>query len=850
VSIGLLINNKKYRGYEMAGIGLKQLTVSLVTKGILPEGTTEEELLDKLKSAEVLEKHDDVNSRVDTSKLQKLLIYLRGGEKREIVGKKSEGSLASSTKPVAGSKIMFRKKSTQSKAAVEIHLSEKGDPVKDSIDASQGDKVEVEQGQKAIEKSDIRENPISEESSISQSSRASEKAQHTLTPKPDSTVEKKNNISAKELLAESLKKQLAVPGHAARKSQKSNRLGYAEQKKLLKEERAVKKRGRKTKIQYTQSGSKSSAKRNIDPIFHDVHVPEMIKVSDLAKMMAVKVAAVIKILMNMGTMATINQIIDQDTALLVVEEMGHRGHVKNEVTVEDGLYDDMPADLEQVVRAPVVTIMGHVDHGKTSLLDYIRTTKVTTTEAGGITQHIGAYKVSTDGGDITFLDTPGHAAFTAMRARGAKCTDIVILVVAADDGVKPQTQEAIQHAKAAGVALIVAVNKMDKEGADPDNIRNQLSQHDVLSEEWGGTTMFQNISAKTGEGIDELLEIILLQAEMLELKAVADGPAKGVVIESRLDKGRGAVATVLVTQGVLKKGDMLLAGREYGRMRLMYSDDGTACTEVGPSTPVEVVGLSGAPSAGDDVMVVASERKAREVSTFRKGKFREIRLTKQHSLRLENIFDSVKEGKQSVLNIVLKADVQGSIEAIMESLVKLSTDEVKVNFISNGVGGIVESDVNLALVSGAIIIGFNVRADHGAKALVEKEEVDLKYYSIIYNLIDDVKSAMSGMLSPDVQEKITGVALVQEVFRSSKLGSIAGCKVEDGAMKRNLPIRVLRDNIVIYEGELESLRRFKDVVTEVKQGIECGIGVKNYNDIKSGDRIECYEKITVARFLA
>ncbi len=826
----------------MAGIGLKQLTVSLINKGVLPDGTTEEDLLDKLKGAEVLGQEDDISARVDTAKLQQLLIYLRGGEKREIVGSKSASVLTSkSNKSVANSKIMFRKKSTQSKVAVEIHVDERKAAVEVEPEIEVAVKVEPNESAALV-----AENAA--EDVIKQTSKKPEDSNL------NADAEINNNISAKELLAKSLKEQRAVRGNAGVKSgqsqQKNVKQGYAEQKKQLKESRAYKKKGRKTKIHYSKSGGRMAPPKPVEAIIHDVYVPEMVKVSDLAKMMAVKAAEVIKVLMGMGSMVTINQMVDQDTALLVVEEMGHRPHVRNDVTVEDELLLDSTEDFEQVSRAPVVTIMGHVDHGKTSLLDYIRTTKVTTTEAGGITQHIGAYKVSSDKGDITFLDTPGHAAFTAMRARGAKCTDIVILVVAADDGVMPQTQEAIQHAKAAGVSLIVAVNKIDKEGADPDNIRTQLSQYEVLPEEWGGTTMFQNISAKTGEGIDELLDMILLQAEMLELKAVAVGPAKGVVIESRLDKGRGAVATVLITHGLLKKGDMLLAGREFGRMRLMYSDDGQCCTEVGPSTPVEVVGLSGTPSAGDDVMVVRNERKAREVSIYRKGKFREVRLAKQHSLKLENIFDSVKEGKQGVLNIILKADVQGSIEAIIESLTKLSTDEVKVNFVANGVGGVVESDVNLALVSGSIIIGFNVRADHAAKALVDKESVDLKYYSIIYNLIDDVKSAMSGMLSPDVQEKIVGVAHVQEVFRSSKLGSIAGCKVEDGTMKRNLPIRVLRDNIVIYEGELESLRRFKDVVTEVKQGIECGIGVKNYNDIKSGDRIECYEQITVARFLA
>lgn len=586
------------------------------------------------------------------------------------------------------------------------------------------------------------------------------------------------------------------------------------------------------------------------PVVHDVSIPESITVGDLAGKMSVKASEVIKVLMNMGAMVTINQVLDQDTAVLVVEEMGHKYKLLQENAIEVDALDVEDTDAEQAPRPPVVTIMGHVDHGKTSLLDYIRRTKVTSTEAGGITQHIGAYHVDIDKGTITFLDTPGHEAFTAMRARGAKCTDIVVLVVAADDGVMPQTIEAVQHARAANVPIIVAVNKMDKPEADPDRIKNELSQYNVIPEDWGGDVMFQHISAKTGDGVDDLLDGILLQSEVLELKAVPTGPARGIVIESRLDKGRGPVASVLVTRGQLKKGDIMLAGREFGRVRAMIGDDGQQKMEVGPSMPVEILGLSGTPSAGDDVAIVKDERKAREISSFRQGKFREVRLARAQTAKLESIFDQLgSTEKQAILNIVLKADVQGSMEAIIEALQKLSTSEVKVNFVATGVGGITESDVNLAIASNAIMLGFNVRADNSARLLVEREGIDLHYYSIIYNLIDEVKSALTGMLAPEFKENIIGLAEVRDVFRSSKLGSIAGCMVVDGVMKRNAPIRVLRDNVVIYEGGLESLRRFKEDANEVRQGTECGIGVKNYNDVKVGDQIEAFEKVEVKRTL-
>ena len=585
------------------------------------------------------------------------------------------------------------------------------------------------------------------------------------------------------------------------------------------------------------------------PIVREVAIPESITVAELAQRMAVKAAEVIKVMMNMGTMATINQVLDQETAGIVVEEMGHTVKLVKDNAIEEALITVDESGAEEVARAPAVTIMGHVDHGKTSLLDYIRKAKVAAGEAGGITQHIGAYQVDTPHGPITFLDTPGHAAFTAMRARGAKATDIVVLVVAADDGVMPQTREAIQHAKAAGVPMIVAVNKIDKEDAQPDRVKQELVAEEVVPEDWGGDTQFVSVSALTGEGVDTLLEAISMQAELLELKAVKEGPARGVVIEARLDKGRGPVATVLVQSGSLKKGDVVLAGHEYGRVRALLDENGKPIKTAGPSMPVEVLGLSGTPGAGDEVVVVADERKAREVALFRQGKYRDVKLARQQKAKLESMFSQMEAGKVSTLNLVIKADVQGSAEALSESLTKLSTEEVRVNIVSSGVGGINESDVNLAVASEAIIIGFNVRADASAKRLIEEEGVDLHYYSVIYDVIEEIKSSMTGMLAPEFKEQIVGLAEVRDVFRSPKLGAIAGCMVVEGVVKRNNPIRVLRDNVVIYEGELESLRRFKDDVQEVRAGTECGIGVKNYNDVKAGDQIEVFEQVKVERTL-
>jgi translation initiation factor IF-2 len=581
------------------------------------------------------------------------------------------------------------------------------------------------------------------------------------------------------------------------------------------------------------------------PVVHEVLISETITVAELAKRMSVKAAEVIKVMMGLGAMATINQVIDQETAIIVVEEMGHKARIFKEDAIEHNLGDALTKGSLRESRAPVVTIMGHVDHGKTSLLDYIRRTKVAAGEAGGITQHIGAYHVSTPKGDITFLDTPGHAAFTAMRARGAQATDIVILIVAADDGVKPQTVEALQHAKAAKVPMIVAINKMDKPGADPDRVMNELTAYHVVPEQWGGDTMFVSISAKSGQGIDELLDAVLLQSEVLELTAHTDGAAKGVVIESRLDKGRGPVATILVQSGTLRKGDILLAGLQYGRIRALVSDNGTSIDSAGPSMPVEVLGLSAIPHAGDDAIVVPDEKKAREVALFRQGKFRDIKLARRQKTSLEGIFENMTVAELKTLNVVLKADMQGSVEAIADALVKLSNEEVNVQVIASGVGGITESDVQLAIASNAFIIGFNVRADAGAKRLADAEAITMNYYSVIYDIVDQIKAALTGMLAPQFKEQIVGIAEVRDVFRSPKLGAIAGCMVVEGVIKRNNPIRVLRENVVIYEGTLESLRRFKDDASEVRQGFECGIGVRNYNDVKTGDLIEVFETIEI-----
>ena len=596
-----------------------------------------------------------------------------------------------------------------------------------------------------------------------------------------------------------------------------------------------------------EPSSKHKFEKPTGPVRREILVPDNISVLDLAQKMSIKAAEVIGVMMKMGVMATINQVLDQDTAILVAEELGHEAKPTQPVDIESNVLKVDYSEQEALLRNPIVTVMGHVDHGKTSLLDYIRRTKIAEREAGGITQHIGAYSVTTSKGMITFLDTPGHAAFTAMRARGAKVTDIVVIVVAADDGVMPQTVEAIEHSKAAEVPVIIAVNKIDKEDADPERTRNDLAARGVISEQWGGDTIFVDVSAVTGQGVDDLLEAVSLQAELLELKAVDHGPATGVVIESALDKGRGPVTTILVQQGCLAKGNMLLTGEEFGRVRAMFDEHGQEIDTAGPSTPIAVLGLSGVANAGDDAIVVTDERKVREIVGLRKSKSRDTRFAVQQTSKLENIFNRVGEDAAATINVLVKADVQGSAEALRDSLEKLSTEEVEVKIVMASVGGINESDINLAGASEASVIGFNVRADNAAKRVATELGIDIRYYSIIYETIDDVKLVMSGLLSPELREEIIGLAKVKEVFKSSKMGAVAGTQVMEGAIKRGSPIRVLRDNIVIYEGELESLRRHKDDVNEVRAGTECGIAVKNYNDVQAGDQIEVYERTEVAR---
>ncbi|MEQ3693643.1 MAG: translation initiation factor IF-2 [Thalassolituus sp.] len=606
----------------------------------------------------------------------------------------------------------------------------------------------------------------------------------------------------------------------------------------------------KAKARVNQANNEHAFTRPTAPVTHEVELPEAITVGELASKMAIKAGEVIKVLMKMGIMATINQTLDQDTATLVVEEMGHKvSKLIADNQLEQDVTESVNYESDLQNRAPVVTVMGHVDHGKTSLLDYIRSSRVASGEAGGITQHIGAYHVETDHGMVSFLDTPGHAAFTSMRARGAQATDVVILVVAADDGVMPQTEEAVQHAKSAGVPLVVAVNKMDKEGADPDRVKNELSAHDVIPEDWGGDVPFIPVSAKTGDGITELLEAVLLQAELLELKAHFVGPGQGVVVESRLDKGRGPVATLLVQNGTLKKGDIVLAGTCYGRARALLDENGKQTDEAGPSIPVEILGLNGTPDAGDNFMVVESEKKAREVAEYRESRFKEQVQQRQQAAKLDALFSGMGEGKAEALNVVIKTDVRGSLEAIVASLQKLGTDEVKVNVVASGVGGITETDATLAVAANAVLFGFNVRADNASKRVVENSGVDMRYYSVIYDLLDDVKQAMAGLLAPELREEIVGIAEVREVFNSPKFGQIAGCMVIEGTVHRNKKIRVLRENVVIYEGELESLRRFKDDVQEVRSGTDCGIGVKNYQDVRPGDQIEVFDVKEIARTL-
>jgi len=708
---------------------------------------------------------------------------------------------------------------------------------KAQAEAAEKARIEAEEtARKALEEAALK---AKEEQSLREQEEQAEEAAERIK------AEEKERKKEEERI-----QKLAEEQHKRKKERAKPATRYGRQELHVEGGAAARRRKPSKRVSNVSRPTEHGFSKPTEPVVRDVSIPETIVVAELAKLLAIKAGEIIKVLMNMGMMVTINQPLDQDTAILVVEELGHSASPAEDKGIEQELIaDDVEMGDEGVARPPVVTVMGHVDHGKTSLLDYIKATKVVDDEAGGITQHIGAYHVTTKRGIITFLDTPGHAAFTAMRSRGAKATDIVVLVVAADDGVMPQTKEAIQHARAAGVPLIVAINKIDLPDSDIERIKSELSQQEVISEEWGGQELFVPVSAKTGEGIEDLLEGILLQAELLELKADPKRRAQGLVIESSLDKGRGPVATILIQNGTLKRGEMVLAGQEFGRVRAMFDETGAPIESAGPSMPAEILGLSGVPFAGDEVLVVANERKAREAASQRQGRKRESRLAQQQAANLQNLFENMGKGEQQVVNLLIRADVQGSVEALKDSLTSLSNEDIKVNIVASGVGAITESDATLAHASGAIIIGFNVRADASARRVIQEQELDLHYYSIIYEAIDEVKAAITGLLGTETRESIVGLAEVRDVFRSSKFGAIAGCLVVEGHVKRANPIRVLRDNVVVFEGELESLRRFKDNVTEVVAGTECGIGVKTYNDVKPGDQIECFERTEVARTL-
>ena len=754
--------------------------------------------------------------------------------------------------------VEFRKRRTYVKRAA-LQEAEQNDP-------------EREKAQQALEEAQAQRD--ADEKSRAQATEkarleAEETARQTAEEQARKAEQEKLQQEAKERVREEAAKRETEEAERKQEEERAQKLAE-EQRKRKKKRAKAKPSTRYGRAELHVAGRAGAARRRrptrrvssssrptehgfskpTEPVIHEVSIPETIVVADLAKLMAIKSGEVIKVLMNMGMMVTINQPLDQDTATLVVEELGHVAKTAEAKDIEQELLADGPVAVgDGVTRSPVVTVMGHVDHGKTSLLDYIKKSKVVDAEAGGITQHIGAYHVETERGNVTFLDTPGHAAFTAMRARGAKATDIVVLVVAADDGVMPQTKEAIQHARAAGVTLIVAVNKIDLPDCDIERVESELVKEEVIPDEWGGEDLFVLVSAKTGEGIDDLLEGILLQAELLELQADPNRQARGLVIESSLDKGRGPMATVLVQDGTLKRGEMVLAGQEFGRVRAMYDESGTVIESAGPSMPAVILGLSGVPFAGDEMQVVANERKAREAAGQRQDRHREGRLAQQQAANLQNLFDSMDQGEQMSVNLLIRADVQGSVQALKDSLTRLGNDEIRVNIVASGVGAITGSDASLALASGAIIIGFNVRADASARKAIQENDLDLHYYSVIYDVIDEIKAALTGMLGTEMREEIVGLAQVKDVFRSSKLGAIAGCLVIEGHVKRANPVRVLRDNVVIFEGELESLRRFKDDVKEVKSGTECGIGIKMYNDVKPGDQIECFERTEVARTL-
>ncbi|CAE6952758.1 MULTISPECIES: translation initiation factor IF-2 [Pseudomonas] len=829
---------------------MTQVTVKELAKVV---DTPVERLLQQMREAGL--SHSSAEQVVTDSEKQALLAHLKGshGDKVEEPRKITLQRKTTSTLKVAGSKtisVEVRKKKTFVKRSPEELEAEKQRELEAQQAAAEAErlKAEEEAKRKAEEEAKRQAVTASEPAAAPAAVAAPAPASEPAAAAPVVEVERK-------------KEEVRRPEKARDEDERRDRK-HAQHRPTVKEKAPAPRVAPRSVDEESDGfrrggrGKAKMKKRNqhgfqspTGPIVRDVSIGETITVSDLAQQMAIKGAEIVKFMFKMGTPVTINQVLDQETAQLVAEEFGHKVKLVSDNALEDSLAESLKFEGEALSRAPVVTVMGHVDHGKTSLLDYIRRAKVASGEAGGITQHIGAYHVETERGMVTFLDTPGHAAFTQMRARGAKATDIVILVVAADDGVMPQTQEAVQHAKAAGVPIVVAVNKMDKPEANPDNIKNGLAALDVIPEEWGGDAPYVPVSAKAGTGIDELLEAVLLQAEVLELKATPTAPGRGVVVESRLDKGRGPVATVLVQDGTLRQGDMVLVGVNYGRVRAMLDENGKPIKEAGPSIPVEILGLDGTPDAGDEMMVVADEKKAREVALFRQGKFREVKLARAHAGKLENIFENMGQEEKKTLNIVLKADVRGSLEALQGSLSTLGNDEVQVRVVGGGVGGITESDANLALASNAVLFGFNVRADAGARKIVESEGLDMRYYNVIYDIIEDVKKALTGMLGSDVRENILGTAEVRDVFRSPKFGAVAGCMVIEGTVFRNRPIRVLREDVVIFEGELESLRRFKDDVAEVRNGMECGIGVKSYNDVKVGDKIEVFEKVQVARSL-
>ncbi len=840
---------------------MSQVTVKQLSEVV---GATVERLLEQLKDAGIEVANAD--SEITDEQKFKLLDHLRSSHGKKTSAATGKGKITLKRKSVASLK------SSGSKAVnVEIRkkrsISKLGEA--DVVDdAKEKEKADI-QRLLAEKESREAERAVAETAAIEKSKEAAKQREEDAIAKKEAEVKARIEAEQQAKVVAQAKARGVAKSEATKAAPASDDRNKGSQKpaakgrgndtrygrKELHVASGKKGRGKKTsrKVLAAQNAeAKHAFEKPVEKITYDVDVPETIKVSDLAAKMSMKAGEMIKTMMTMGVMATINQVIDQDTAILIVEELGHNPVASSADDRENTLLASAGDELHEVQgRPPVVTIMGHVDHGKTSLLDHIREAKVASGEAGGITQHIGAYHVETDKGVITFLDTPGHAAFTSMRARGAQATDIVILVVAADDGVMPQTIEAIQHAKAAKVPLIVAINKVDKEGADPDRVKNELGNHEVIPEDWGGEHMFVNVSAKTGEGIDDLLDAISLTAEVLEYTAPSKGPAQGLVVEATLDKGRGVMTTILVQRGGLRKGDIILAGHEYGRVRAMFDENGTQIDEAGPSIPVVVLGLSGTPAAGDQVQVMTDEKTARELADNRSHKVRDVKFAAQQQAKLDSLFTNLGKGEVKYLNILLKADVQGSLEAIKDSLMKLAADndEVDVAIVGSGVGGINDTDISLAAASNAVVFGFNVRADAAARKSVAERGVDMRYYSVIYDLIDDVKSALTGMLDAKFREEIIGLAEVKDIFTSPKFGLIAGSIVTEGTIRKDQPIRVLRENVVIYEGELESLRRFKDIVEEVKSGTECGIGVKNYNDVKVGDQIEVFERVEVERKL-